>query len=119
MFVCLTVIRPWLKLPTGDHGHVICIGNLRRVLSQANTPECHTETHKSSFFSYKQIIGRNGDHEWLRMTNAFILCDLVWNVEKRCAANREGSFKPVKDDDLRHIKLHYTCVVITVGEVLM
>ncbi len=27
------------------------------------------------------------------MTNAFILCDLVWKVQKSHAANREGSFK--------------------------
>ncbi len=50
-----------------------------------------TETHKSSFFQYKH--GRNGDHEWLRMTNAFILCDLVWKVQKSHAVNREGSIK--------------------------
>ncbi len=30
---------------------------------------------------------------WLRMTNAFILCNLLWKVEKTLAANREGSFK--------------------------
>ncbi len=35
----------------------------------------------------------NADHEWLRMTNAFILCDLVWKVQKSHAANREDSFK--------------------------
>ncbi len=40
-------------------------------------------------FPYEQESGRNGDHEWLRMTNAFILCDLVWKVEKSHAANRE------------------------------
>ncbi len=34
-----------------------------------------------------------GDHEWLRMTNAFILCDLVWKVKKGHAVNREGRFK--------------------------
>ncbi len=61
--------------------------------SQENTPEGHIETHKNSFFSHKQVSGRNGDHEWLKMTNAFILCDLVWKVKKRHAANREGSFK--------------------------
>ncbi len=30
---------------------------------------------------------------WLRMTNAFILCNLLWKVLKSLAANREGSFK--------------------------
>ncbi len=85
------VIRPWLKLPTGGHGHVICMGNLGGVFSQENTPEDHTDTHKSSFFPYKQVTGGNGDHEWIRMTNAFILCDLLWKVQKSNAANREGS----------------------------
>ncbi len=54
-----------------------------------NTPK----DHKSSFFPYKQVSGRNGDHEWFRMTNAFILCDLLWKVQKVHARNREGSFK--------------------------
>ncbi len=43
----------WRKLPTGGHGHVICMGNLRGVFSQENTPEGCTEAHKSSFFPYK------------------------------------------------------------------
>ncbi len=94
---CLTVIRPWLKLPTGGHGQVICMGNLRGVFSQENTPEGHTETHKSDFFPYKQVSRRNGDHEWFRMTNAFILCDLLWKVQKRHAANRENSFKMINN----------------------
>ncbi len=68
------------------------IGGWGGVFSQENTPDCHTETHKSSFFPYKQVSGRNGDHEWLRMTNAFILCDLLWQVQKGHAVNREGSF---------------------------
>ncbi len=71
---------------------MICIGNLGGVFSQENTPEGSTETYKCSFFPYKQVSGRNGDHEWLRMTNAFIWCDLVWKVKKCYVANREGSF---------------------------
>ncbi len=92
IFCCLTVIRLWLKLPTGGHGHLICIGNLRGLFSLENAPEGCTETHKNYLFLYKQVSGRNGDHQWLRMTNAFILCDLVWKVQKSHAANREGSF---------------------------
>ncbi len=38
-------------MPTGGHDYVICIGNLGGVFSQENTPEGHTETHRSSFFS--------------------------------------------------------------------
>ncbi len=71
------------------------MGNLEGVFSQVNTLEGHTETHKSSFFPSKQVSGRNGDHEWLRMTNAFILCDLIWKIQKSHTANREGSFKSV------------------------
>ncbi len=63
------------------------------MFSQENPPEGHTETHKSSFFPYKHVNGRNGDHEWIRITNAFILYDLVWKAEKGHAANKEGSFK--------------------------
>ncbi len=75
------------------HGDVICMGNLGWVFNCENTSEDHTETHKSSFFPYKQVSGRNGDHEWLRMTNTFILYNL-WKVQKSHAANREGSFNP-------------------------
>ncbi len=60
------------------------------VVSHENTPEDRTKTHKSLFVPYKQVSGRNCDHEWLRMTNAFILCDLLWKVSH--AANRAGSF---------------------------
>ncbi len=56
--------------------------------SREDTPEGHTETHKSYFVPYKQVSGRKGDHERLRLTNAFIL-----SVQKRHAANREGSLK--------------------------
>ncbi len=56
-----------------SHGQVICMGSL----FLRNPPEGRTETHKSSFCPYKQVSGRHGDHELFRMTNAFILCDLV------------------------------------------
>ncbi len=42
---------------------MICMGNMEVVYSQENTPEDQTETHKSSFVPYKQVSGRNGDHE--------------------------------------------------------
>ncbi len=72
------------------------MGNLGRVFSCENTPEGHTDAHKSSYFSYKQVSRRNGDHEWCRMTNAFILCDLLWKVQKSHARNREGSFNLIE-----------------------
>ncbi len=65
--------------------------------SQENTPEGHTEPHKSSLFPYKQISERNGDDKWLRMSNAFILCDLVCKVQKHHAPNREGMFKCIEE----------------------
>ncbi len=77
---------------TSSHGHMICIGNLGGVFSQENTPECHTDTHKNIFFPYKQVSERNSNHEWIRMTSVFILCDLLWNVQKSHAEKREGSF---------------------------
>ncbi len=105
IFFCLMVIRPWLNLPTSGHGHVICMGNLGGVFSQENTPVGHTETHKSSSFPFKQVSGRNGDHEWLRMTNAFILWDLLWKAQQNHAANREGSFNYNNlDKKVRHLK---------------
>ncbi len=60
---CFVVIRLCLNLPTGGHAHVICMGNLGGAFSQENTPEGCTETHKSLCFPYKQVSGRNGDHE--------------------------------------------------------
>ncbi len=84
--------KPWVKLPTGGHGYMICMVNLGGVFFHENTPEGRTETHKSSFFPYKQVSGRNGDHEWLKITNALIVCALIWKVQKSHAANIEGSF---------------------------
>ncbi len=69
------------------------MGNLEEGFSQENTPEGCSETHTSSFSPYKQVSGRNGDHKWLGMTNAFILCDLIWKIQKSHAANREGNLK--------------------------
>ncbi len=40
-------------------------------LSPENTPEGCTGTHKSSFFPYKQLSGRNSDHESIRINNCF------------------------------------------------
>ncbi len=100
IFFCLTVIRPWPNLPNDGNGHesdhrqmVICMGNLEGVVTQENTPEGRKESHKRSLFPYKQVSRRNGDHEWLRMTNVFILCDLIWKVQKCQAVNKEGSFE--------------------------
>ncbi len=91
---------------TGGHGHVICIGNLGG--SQENTLAGRTETLKSLFYQYKQISGRNGNHEWLRMINAIILCDLEWKVQKSHAVNREGSFKHCTNTILLYL---YTIVI--------
>ncbi len=91
-------------MPTGGHGHVVCMGNLGGIFSQENTPEARTGTHKGSFFPYKQVSRRNGEHEWLRITTAFILCDLVWKVQKNHAVNREGSFNMYG-----RVVCHYSC----------
>ncbi len=64
------------------------MGNLRGVFSKENTPESHTKTHKSSLSPYKQIsVGERWS--WLRMTNALILCDLVWKVQNSHAGTEK------------------------------
>ncbi len=79
--------RPWLKLPTGGHVMWFYMGNLGGgVFSRIE------KAVAKPFFPNKEVSGRNGDHEWLRMTNAFILCDLLWKVQQSHAVNREGSF---------------------------
>ncbi len=103
IFFCVMVIRPWLNLPNGDHGHVIFMGNLGGVFTGENTPEDRTATHISSLFPYIHVSGWNGDDKWLRMTNAFILCNLLWKVQKSHPANREGSFKIVLKVELKQI----------------
>ncbi len=76
----LSLLNPYMSL---------CVGG---VCAHEKTLEGLTGTHTSSFFRHKQVSGRNGDNKWLRMTNVFILCDLLWKVQKNHAANIEGSF---------------------------
>ncbi len=45
-------------MPTNSHGHVICIGNLRRVYSRANTPEGHIESHNIYLFPCQEVSGK-------------------------------------------------------------
>ncbi len=51
----------------------------------------HRDPQKFIFF-IKTIKWEKWWSWWLRMTNAFILCNLLWNVQKHLAVNREGSF---------------------------
>ncbi len=95
-------------MPTGGHGHMICMGNHKGGFSQENSPEGCTETQTSSFSAYKQVSRRNDDHEWPRMINAFILCYLVWKVQKSHAANREVSFNRI----FMYIKYIHFCILI-------
>ncbi len=60
--------------------------------SHNNTPAELTGTHPQKFIFF--IITSTWEKWWswwLRMTNVFILCNLLWKVQKRLAANREGS----------------------------
>ncbi len=57
------------------------------------------------------------------MTNAFILCDLIWKVQKSDAANREGSFNVIMHipicnviNEMMNIN-HYTQIIIDVPSV--
>ncbi len=59
--------------------------------SRENTTEEFKGSTKVIFF----IKTSKWEKWWswlLRMTNAFILCNLFWKVQKLLAANREGSF---------------------------
>ncbi len=70
------------------------MGSLGGVFLKKIIPKVTQRPTKVNVFHiYKQVSGRNDHHGWLRMTNAFILCDLVGKVQKSHAANREGSFK--------------------------
>ncbi len=51
------------KTGTGGHAHVTCMDYLRGACSKENTPEGLKKPNKSSFFPYKQVSGRNGEHE--------------------------------------------------------
>ncbi len=48
-------MKSGLKLPTDGDGHVICMGDLGWFVLATISPEGCTETHKSSFCSYKQV----------------------------------------------------------------
>ncbi len=67
----------------------------------------HRDPQKFFFSSYKQVSGRNDDHEWLRMSNAFILCDLLWKVQK----NHAGTEK----EDLNQWTYFDNCVKILIS----
>ncbi len=58
------------------------VGDLGGDLSQKNTPEGLTGTHKSSFSLYKQVNVRNCDQGWLKITNVFILYDYFEKFRK-------------------------------------
>ncbi len=68
---------------------IVCwIDDLGEFILSENTAKDRSETNKCSFFVYTQESVRKGDHEWFEMTNAFILHDLLWKVQKGHAANR-------------------------------
>ncbi len=89
---------PWPNLPTHSHDHVICMGKLGgNLLKIKYSRRSHRDQQTIILFPYKQIIGRHDDHQLFRMTNAFILCELLWKVQKSHAVNREGSFNVHQD----------------------
>ncbi len=67
------------------------MSSLETVDLEGVFPQKYSRRAHSSCLQYKPISGRNGDHKWLRITTAFILCDIFWKVQKSHAANREGS----------------------------
>ncbi len=59
--------------------------------SRKYSRRAHRDPQK--FFFYHKNKWEKWWSWWLRMTNAFILCYLLWKVQKSLAANRKGSFK--------------------------
>ncbi len=78
-----TWLSPWF---------IILYKNNVIKVSQENSPEAQTETHKNYLFSIKTSMWEKWWLSWLKMANGFILCDLLWKVQKSHAVNREGSF---------------------------
>ncbi len=57
--------------------------------------KCSRRAHRDPqkfFFFMKTSKWEKWWSWWLRMNNAFILCNLLWKVQKSLAVNREGSF---------------------------
>ncbi len=62
------------------------LGNVGGVFSLENTPEGRTETHKSSFFTYKQVFGEMvimNDLEWPMLSYYVIYYETFKKVMQR------------------------------------
>ncbi len=59
-------IRPWQNLSTGVHGYVIGMCNLEECFLKKILQKVTQRPTQVIFIPYKQVSGRNGDHEWLR-----------------------------------------------------
>ncbi len=92
-------------------------GNLEEFFLTKILQKAEQRPTKVNFFPYKQVSRRYCDHQWLRMTNTFILYDLLWNVQKCHAANREGSFKYTLNTQYRHIHWLYVSVNVILSSV--
>ncbi len=73
------------------------MGDLVGVLSHEYTPEGCTQTHKSSFCPYKQVSGKNGDHELPMLSNYVIDYE---KFKKSCSEQSE---------DLINTDIHIIC----------
>ncbi len=79
--ICLrTSIHSYIRSFIGEHlGQLLC----QTIIVQ---PFCRSYNWQNHLLCVVLCVN-------LKMTNAFILCDLVWKVQKSHAANTEGSFK--------------------------
>ncbi len=62
----------------------------RDVFSRKYSRRLHIDRQSSFFSSYKQVRGRNDDHEWLRMLSYCVI--YYEKLKKSHAANRESRF---------------------------
>ncbi len=110
----MTKSAHWWSWSCDLHGKSLAI-----IFPRKYSRRPHRELQKM-IFPYKQISGRNGDYQWFRMTNAVILCDLVWKVQKIHAEKIEGRFKNIPiEDNLLECYIHkQSCPINTVGSTL-
>ncbi len=82
---------------------IICwIGDLAGAFSRENTPNAaHRPTKTSKQEKWWSWMN------YIRMANAFILCDLLWKSQRRHATNKGGSFKASFINAVVYSTTHY------------
>ncbi len=80
----------WTQIPIW--GPILIWWAVGSFFSRKYSKRAHRDA-QTFFLFIKTIKWEKWWSWWLRITNAFILCNLLWKVQKCIAANKEGSFK--------------------------